>query len=225
MFRKANKHVKKFKLWSDSGQSRSLGGPNLSFFFPMKIRWTPLIIYAFSKVRTINLLERKSPNPAEIYSPLIFHQNLRSYETDSFVLRPKIAEWRYTTCLALLVVVLHTADARCLPNAGVMLAQWVMFGTSILPTCYNDYAMTGPVVYNTVNLVIFACLNFHEFLILRLFTKFWIIEFQLFFSRAIMIKIFARFLNSRICLPREYYQIYRILSASKQTRDVDPMLA
>ena len=55
----------------------------------------------------------------------------------------------------------------------------------------------------TVNLVIFACLNFREFLILGLFTKFRIHEFSFFFSSAIIVIIFARFLNSRICPPRD----------------------
>ena len=35
---------------------------------------------------------------------------------------------------------------------------------------------------HTVDLVIFACLNFQEFLILRLFTKFRIRKFSYFFS-------------------------------------------
>ena len=55
----------------------------------------------------------------------------------------------------------------------------------------------------TVDLVISAGLNFREFLILGLFTKFRISEFFFFFSSAIIIIIFARFLNSRICPPRE----------------------
>ena len=65
---------------------------------------------------------------------------------------------------------------------------------------------------NTVDLVIFACLNFREFLIWGLFTKFRIREF--FFSSAIIIIIFVRFLNlpssrnSQKLKPREYYQIY-----------------
>ena len=48
----------------------------------------------------------------------------------------------------------------------------------------------------TVDLVIFGCLNFREFLILGLFTKFRIIEFSFFFSNVIIIIIFAKFLNS-----------------------------
>ena len=55
----------------------------------------------------------------------------------------------------------------------------------------------------TVDLVIFACFNFREFQILELVTKFKIREFSFFFSSAIIIIIFARFLNSRICSPRE----------------------
>ena len=54
----------------------------------------------------------------------------------------------------------------------------------------------------TVDLVIFACLNFREFLILELFTIFLFREFSFFFSSAIIKIIFARFLNWRIC-PRE----------------------
>ena len=46
------------------------------------------------------------------------------------------------------------------------------------------------------------CLNFREFLIFRLFTKFRIREFTFFFSSSIGIIIFARFWNSLIC-PRE----------------------
>ena len=56
---------------------------------------------------------------------------------------------------------------------------------------------------NTVDLVIFACLDFREFLILRLFAELRIREFSFFFSNAIIVIIFARFLNSRICPPRE----------------------
>ena len=48
--------------------------------------------------------------------------------------------------------------------------------------------------YNTVDLVIFACLNFREFLISRLFTISKICEFSFFFSSAITVIIFARFL-------------------------------
>ena len=54
----------------------------------------------------------------------------------------------------------------------------------------------------TVDLVIFTCLNFREFFILGLF-KFRIREFSFSFSRAIIIIIFAIFLNSRIRSPRE----------------------
>ena len=50
----------------------------------------------------------------------------------------------------------------------------------------------------SVDLVIFACLNFRKFLILGLFAKLSIREFSFFFSSAIIIIIFARFLNSRI---------------------------
>ena len=52
--------------------------------------------------------------------------------------------------------------------------------------------------YNTVHLVIFACSNFREFPMLGLFTKFKILEFSFIFSSAIIIIIFAGFLNSQI---------------------------
>ena len=55
----------------------------------------------------------------------------------------------------------------------------------------------------TVDLVIFACLNFREFLILGLFTKFSIREYSFFFISAIELIIFVRFLNSRIFPPRQ----------------------
>ena len=55
----------------------------------------------------------------------------------------------------------------------------------------------------TVDLAIFACLNFREFLILGLFTNFRIREFSFLLSSAIIIIIFAKFLNSRICPPRK----------------------
>ena len=55
-----------------------------------------------------------------------------------------------------------------------------------------------------VDLVIFVCLTFCEFLIWGLFVKFRMREFLfsiILFS--IIIIIFVRFLNSRICPPRE----------------------
>ena len=55
----------------------------------------------------------------------------------------------------------------------------------------------------TVDMVIFACSNFREFLILGLCTKFENREFLFFFRSVIIIIIFARFLNSRIYHPRE----------------------
>ena len=60
---------------------------------------------------------------------------------------------------------------------------------------------------NTVDLVIFACLNFREFLILWFFTKFRISEFSFFFSSAFIIIIFAGFSTSRIGPPREIREI------------------
>ena len=56
---------------------------------------------------------------------------------------------------------------------------------------------------NTVDLVIFAGLYFREFLIWGFFTKFKINESSFFFNNAIIIIIFARFMNSKICPPRE----------------------
>ena len=56
--------------------------------------------------------------------------------------------------------------------------------------------------YDTVDMVIFTCTNVRDFLILGLFTKFRILFFLFFASSAIIIIIFARFLNSRICPPR-----------------------
>ena len=57
--------------------------------------------------------------------------------------------------------------------------------------------------YCTVGLVILACLFFCEYLILGLSTKFRIHKFSFFFSSSIIKIIFAIFLNSRICPPRE----------------------
>ena len=55
----------------------------------------------------------------------------------------------------------------------------------------------------TIDLVIFACLNFHEFPILGLLTKFRIREFSFFFSSAI-IKMFSQdSWNLWICPPHE----------------------
>ena len=72
--------------------------------------------------------------------------------------------------------------------------------------------------HHTVDLVIFACLNLREFLILGLFTKFRIREFFFFFSSAIYynnnfreILEFANLSSSRKLKLREYYQIYSIL--------------
>ena len=56
---------------------------------------------------------------------------------------------------------------------------------------------------HTEDMVIFACFNFREFLISGFFTKFRIREFLFLFSSAIMKIIFARFLNARMCPPRE----------------------
>ena len=64
-------------------------------------------------------------------------------------------------------------------------------------------SITPPFIYTTVDLIIFAFLNFREFQILGLFTKFIICEYSFFFSSAIIIIIFTRFLNSRISPSRE----------------------
>ena len=55
----------------------------------------------------------------------------------------------------------------------------------------------------TVDLVIFACLNFRELQIVELFTKLRFREFSFFFGSAIILITFASFLNSRICPPHE----------------------
>ena len=56
-------------------------------------------------------------------------------------------------------------------------------------------------LYNTVNLVILACLNFRELLIFGLFAKFRIREIIEFAS-------LSSSRNLRKLKPREYYQIY-----------------
>ena len=73
--------------------------------------------------------------------------------------------------------------------------------SNISTDAHSDHS--NHVVAYTVDLVIFASLNFREFLILGLFTKFRIREFTFFFSSVIIIIIFARFLNSRIRPARE----------------------
>ena len=58
--------------------------------------------------------------------------------------------------------------------------------------------------YYTVALIIFVCLNFCEFLIFRLFTKFRIRKFCIFFfSSTIIINDVASFLISQICPPAQ----------------------
>ena len=53
--------------------------------------------------------------------------------------------------------------------------------------------------HNTVDLVIFACSNLHEYVILGLFVKSWIRNLSIsMIGSAIIMIIFARFLNSRI---------------------------
>ena len=63
--------------------------------------------------------------------------------------------------------------------------------------------------FYTVDLVIFACLNFRKFPILGLFTKFRIGEFAFVFSSNIIRIIFARFLNSRISRKLKFANITR----------------
>ena len=79
---------------------------------------------------------------------------------------------------------------------------------------------------NTVDPIIFACLNCREFLVLGLFTKFRIREFLFFFSSAIIIIFFARFLNWRKLKPRKYYQIYSRLTElhGAMSRDVSAQI-
>ena len=69
----------------------------------------------------------------------------------------------------------------------------------------------------TVDLVIFACLNFREFLFLRLFTKFRIRDCSFFFSSAILKIIFASFLSSRICPPREIRENKKLANITRST--------
>ena len=60
---------------------------------------------------------------------------------------------------------------------------------------------------NTVYLVIFACLNVREFQILGLSTEVQNPRIFIFFSSAIIIIIFARFLISRVFPPRIFAKI------------------
>ena len=55
----------------------------------------------------------------------------------------------------------------------------------------------------TVGPLIFACLNFRNFFILGLFTKYRNLEFSFFFSSAIIKLIFKRFLYLQIYHPRK----------------------
>ena len=75
--------------------------------------------------------------------------------------------------------------------------------------------VSGYLFLITVDLVIFACLNFREFRILALFTKFRIGEF--FYISAIIIIIFARFLNSRICPLREIRENQNLANITRST--------
>ena len=62
-------------------------------------------------------------------------------------------------------------------------------------------------INNTIDLVILACLNFREFLILKLSTKSGIRE----------IIIFAKFFNSHICLPCEIRENYILANITRST--------
>ena len=64
------------------------------------------------------------------------------------------------------------------------------------------YIIHTQIIYNTVDMLIFTCLIFRNFFILGLSTKLRIREFPLFFSSAIIIIIFTKFLNSQMC-PQE----------------------
>ena len=75
--------------------------------------------------------------------------------------------------------------------------------------------VSGYLFLITVDLVIFACLNFREFRILALFTKFRIREF--FFISAIIIIIFSKFLNSRICPLREIRENQNLANITRST--------
>ena len=87
---------------------------------------------------------------------------------------------------------------------------------------FSYYFLTQYIEFTTqytVDLVILACLNFRESLIMGLFTKIRIREFSFFFSSSITNNNFREILefanlsssrNSRKLKPREYYQIYSI---------------
>ena len=70
---------------------------------------------------------------------------------------------------------------------------------------------------DTVDQVFFACLNFREFQILEFFATIGIREFPFFFSSAIIIKKFARFLNSRIGRPREIRENKNLANITRST--------
>ena len=88
-----------------------------------------------------------------------------------------------------------------------------IYSTCSRPKC-DSFRTDGS---HTVDLVIFACLVFREFLILGLFTKFIIREFVFFFSSAIIIIIIVRYLNSRICPPREIRENQNLANITRTT--------
>ena len=91
--------------------------------------------------------------------------------------------------------------ARCLSVHNLLKSILGLQSTynSEKPQTRSDHRGIVPAIqeYDTsVDLVIFACSNFREFLILGLFTKFTIREFSFFFSSAIIIIISTLYLNS-----------------------------
>ena len=84
-----------------------------------------------------------------------------------------------------------------------MSARAALYEISTLRCRLNNIGTCTCKYVITVDLVIFACLNFRAFLILGLFTKFRVRIFLFFFSSAIRKIFFTSFLNSPICLLRE----------------------
>ena len=103
----------------------------------------------------------------------------------------------YNIAVPYVVFVVHTNELKnssyCWPSTDQLswYSKWY----------YNQPGVAELLI--TVVLVIFACLNFREFQILGLITMFRIRDFLFFFNGAIIRIIFARFFNSRICLPCE----------------------
>ena len=70
---------------------------------------------------------------------------------------------------------------------------------------------------DTVDLIIFSCLIFCEYLIFVLFTMFRICKFVFFFSKAIIILISVRFLNSRFFPLREIHENENLANITRYT--------